>query len=136
MRWATKENAGQLGVLYKDNKNRSIIRGFDGEDIPLGARKVYLTRDQFGIYIDGVYFEIEKLGKGERQMCLRLVGNPSDHNYHQEIDELSDFVRKRQAEIVGNILISPEDKKVMESNVGTLNKEMAFLREDLLKLEE
>ena len=136
MRWATKENAGQLGIIYKDSKKRSIIRSFDGADTPPGARQVYLTRDQFGIYIDGVYFEIEKLGKGERQMGLRLVGNPSDHNYHREIDELSDFIRNRQAEIVGNILISPEDRKVMESNVGTLNKEMAFLREDLQKLEE
>ena len=69
-------------------------------------------------------------------MGLRLVGNPSDHNYHREIDDLSDFVRKRQTEIVDNILISPEDRKVMEANVGTLNKEMAFLREDLQKLEE
>jgi CBS domain containing-hemolysin-like protein len=39
-------------------------------------------------------------------------------------------------EIVGNILISPEDRKVMESNVGKLNKEMAFMREDFQKLEE
>lgn len=136
MRWATKENAGQLGVLYKDSKKRSIIRCFDGADTPPNSRQVYLTRDQFGIYIDGVYFEIEKLGRGEKQMRLRLVGNPSERNYHQEIDELADFIRKRETEIAGNILLSSEDKKVMEANVHTLNKELAFLREDLQKLEE
>jgi hypothetical protein len=136
MRWATKENAGQLGVLYKDSKKRSIIRSFDGADTPTNSRQVYLTRDQFGIYVDGVYFEIEKLGIGEKQMHLRLVGNPSERNYHQEIDELADFIRKREVEIAGNILLSPEDKKVMEANVRTLNKELAFLREDLQKLEE
>lgn len=136
MRWATKENAGQLGVIYRDSKKRSIIRCFDGADTPPNSRQVYLTRDQFGIYIDGVYFEIEKLGKGEKQMRFRLAGNPSERNYHQEIDELGDFIRKREAEITGNILLSPEDKKVMEANVRTLNKELAFLREDLQKLEE
>ena len=69
-------------------------------------------------------------------MHLRLVGNPSERNYHQEIDELADFIRKREVEIAGNILLSPEDKKVMEANARTLNKELAFLREDLQKLEE
>jgi hypothetical protein len=39
-------------------------------------------------------------------------------------------------EIANNILISPADRKVMEANVRTLNKELAFMREDLQKLEE
>ena len=136
MRWATKENAGQLGVLYKDSKKRSIIRCFDGNDTPPNSRQVYLTRDQYGIYIDGVYFEIEKLGRGERQVLPRKTGTQSNHKYHQEIEELSDFIRKRETEIAANILISPADKKVMETNVRTLNKELAFIREDVQKLEE
>ena len=136
MRRTTKENAGQLGVLYKDSNKRSIIRSFDGADTPPNSRQVYLTRDQNGIYIDGVYFEIEKLGRGEKQMLPRKTGKQSNHNYHQEIEELADYIRNRVTEIDNNILISPADRKVMEANVRTLNKELAFMREDLQKLEE
>ena len=73
MRKATKENAGQLGVFYRDPKKpeRSIIRCYDGTDYPKGARQVYLTRDEEGIYIDGVYFKIEKLDKGESQAMFQ-----------------------------------------------------------------
>lgn len=137
MRWTTAENAGQLGVLYKDRKKpqRSIIRGYDGADIPAGARNVYLTRNEAGIYIDGVYFEIEKLGKGEKQSLPQKNNIQTNRNYHQEIEGLADIIRKREEEIAGNILVSPSDKKVMESNVKTLFRELAYMREDLQKLE-
>ena len=69
-------------------------------------------------------------------MLPRKTGKQSNHNYHQEIEELADYIRNRVTEIDNNILISPADRKVMEANVRTLNKELAFMREDLQKFEE
>lgn len=42
MRGKSKENTGKLGVLYKDpdDPKRTIIRCYDGADIPQGARTV------------------------------------------------------------------------------------------------
>ena len=96
---------------------------------------MYLTRNEAGIYIDGVYFEIEKLGKGEKQSLPQKNNIQTNRNYHQEIEGLADIIRKREEEIAGNILVSPSDKKVMESNVKTLFRELAYMREDLQKLE-
>jgi MoxR-like ATPase len=136
MRRATKENAGQLGVIYKDSNKRTIIRCYNGADTPPDAKQAYLTRDKHGIYINGVYFEIEKLGRNERQTILKKTGMLSGRDYHKEIDAISNLIRKRKEEISDNILISPTDKKVMDTHVATLNKELAFLREDTEKLEE
>ena len=69
-------------------------------------------------------------------MLPRKTGSQSNRNYHQEIEELADYIRNRETEIANNILISSADRKVMEANVRTLNKELAFMREDLQKLEE
>ncbi len=138
MRDYTKANAGQMGVIYKDPKapKRSIIRCYDGTDTPPGARTVSLTRDQDGIYIDGVFFEIEKLKPGEEQQLPKEKGVVSDRNYYLEIESLGDRIRKRVEEINGNMFGSPTDKKTMEEFAKMRYQELAKMRFDVLKIED
>ena len=137
MRKATKENAGQLGVIYRDPKKpeRSIIRCYDGTDYPKGARQVYLTRDEEGIYIDGVYFKIEKLDKGESQAMFQERGKVSERDFYQEIEHLGSDIMLRKEQILSNILISQKDKQVITEIINTLMKEVAYTRQDIEKLE-
>ena len=138
MRSKTKENVGQMGVIYKDKKNpkRSIIRSYDGADTPQGARNVSLTRDPDGIYIDGVYFKIEKLEAGEKQQLPDTVGIVTNRDYFLEIEYLGDRIRKRVEEVNDNLFISQIDKKTMEEYANTRYQELAKMRYDMLKLEE
>ena len=138
MREHTKENAGQLGVIYKDpmDNKRSIIRSFDGADTPKEARTVSLTRDHDGIYIDGVYFKIEKLEPGEKQQLPDPKGVVTNRNYFQEIEYLADRIGKRVEEVKGNMFVSPSDKKTIEAYAQSIYQELARMRYDVLKLEE
>ena len=137
MRYATKENAGQIGVLYRDGKDskRMIIRGFDGADIPKGARKVYLTRDDKHIFIDGVRFEIERLAAGEKQQTFAPKGTPTDRDYYQEIEQLAVAIRAREAVVNDNIFLSTDDRKETTDYLKELYSEIALTREDIQKLE-
>lgn len=138
MRMKNKESTGQLGVIYKDPKDpkRSIIRSFDGADTPKEARTVSLTRDQSGIYIDGVYFKIEKLEPGEKQQLPAPEGVVTDRNYFLEIEYLGDRIGKRVEEVKGNMFASPSDKKTIEAYTQSIYQELAKMRYDVLKLEE
>ncbi len=138
MRIKTRENKGQAGVIYKDPyaPRRSIIRCYDGADTPPGARTVSLTRDQDGIYIDGTYFLIEKLGAGETQQLPRPTGMVSDRNYFLEIEYLGDCIGKRVEKVNNNMFVSQADKKCMEEFVRSRYQELARMRHDVLKLEE
>jgi MoxR-like ATPase len=138
MRSKTKENVGQMGVIYKDPKNpkRSIIRSYDGADFPDGARQVSLVRDADNLYIDGVQFEIEKLAPGERQQLPVARGKVSDRNYFAELDELGDKVRKREEEIRGNIFLSKDDRDELTGYLKGFYQEMALTREEIGKLDD
>ncbi len=138
MRQYTQKNAGQMGVIYKDpnDSKRSIIRSYDGADTPQGARTVSLTRDKNGIYIDGVYFEIEKLKTGEQQQLPTPKGTVTDRNYFLEIEYFSDRISKRVEEVQDNMFVSPADKKTMETYAQAIYQELAKMRYDVLKLEE
>ena len=138
MRMKTKGNAGQLGVIYKDPNapKRSIIRSYDGVDLPQGARTVSLIRDLDGLYIDGVYFKIETLEPGQKQQLPDPKGVVTDRNYFLEIEYLGDQIRKRVEEVKGNMFVSPTDKKTMEAFAQTRYHELAKMRHDVLKLEE
>ena len=138
MRQYTQKNAGQMGVIYKDpnDSKRSIIRSYDGANTPQGARTVSLTRDKNGIYIDGVYFEIEKLKTGEQQQLPTPKGTVTDRNYFLEIEYFSDRIGKRVEEVQDNMFVSPADKKTMETYATAIYQEMAKMRYDVLKLEE
>ena len=138
MRQSSRENAGQAGVIYKDpnNPQRSIIRTYDGSDMPQGASSVYLTRDEECIYINGVRFYIETLGRGEQQALPTKKGSVSGRDFYQELEELSTHIRQRTDGIHDNIFVSEADKKEVDEFVKNLFTEIAHTRQDMEKLED
>ena len=138
MRQASRENAGQSGIIYKDpnNPQRSIIRTYDGSDMPRGASSVYLTRDEECIYINGVRFYIETLGRGEQQTLPTKKGSVSGRDFYEELEQLSTQIRQRTDAIHGNIFVSEADKKEVDEFVKNLFTEIAHTRQDMEKLEE
>ena len=138
MRQSSRENAGQAGVIYKDpnNPQRSIIRTYDGSDMPQGANSVYLTRDEECIYINGVRFYIETLGRGEKQVLPTKKGSVSGRDFYQELEELSTHIRQRTDGIHDNIFVSEADKKEVDEFVNNLFTEIAHTRQDMEKLED
>ncbi|UKK55212.1 AAA family ATPase [Prevotella sp. E2-28] len=138
MRLASRENAGQAGIIYKDpnNPQRSIIRTYDGSDMPRGASSVYLTRDEECIYINGVRFYIETLGRGEQQTLPTKKGSVSGRDFYEELEQLSTQIRQRTDAIHGNIFVSEADKKEVDEFVKNLFTEIAHTRQDMEKLEE
>ena len=138
MRQSSRENAGQAGVIYKDpnNPQRSIIRTYDGSDMPQGASSVYLTRDEECIYINGVRFYIETLGRGEQQALPTKKGSVSGRDFYQELEELSTLIRQRSDGIHDNIFVSEADKKEVDEFVKNLFTEIAHTRQDMEKLED
>ena len=138
MRQASRENAGQAGVIYKDpnNPQRNIIRSYDGEDTPHGSNSVYLTRDEECIYINGVRFYIETLARGEQQSMPQKRGNISGRDYFKEIEDMSTGIRQRTDSINANIFVSIQDKKEVDNYVKSLFTEIAHTRQDLEKLED
>ena len=138
MRQASRENAGQAGIIYKDPNNlqRSIVRTYDGSDMPRGASSVYLTRDEECIYINGVRFYIETLGRGEQQTLPTKKGSVSGRDFYEELEQLSTQIRQRTDAIHGNIFVSETDKKEVDEFVKNLFTEIAHTRQDMEKLEE
>jgi len=138
MRRASRENAGQAGIIYKDPNNlqRSIIRTYDGSDMPRGASSVYLTRDEECIYINGVRFYIETLGRGEQQTLPTKKGSVSGRDFYEELEQLSTQIRQRTDAIHGNIFVSEADKKEVDEFVKNLFTEIAHTRQDMEKLED
>ena len=138
MRQASRENAGQAGIIYKDpnNQQRSIIRTYDGSDMPRGASSVYLTRDEECIYINGVRFYIETLGRGEQQTLPTKKGSVSGRDFYEELEQLSTQIRQRTDAIHGNIFVSEADKKEVDEFVKNLFTEIAHTRQDMEKLED
>ena len=131
-------NAGVRAVMYPDPKvaGRTIIRRYQGDDVPRGARQVNLTRSDKHIFIDGVRFEIETLKRGEVQTLLPVQNkNVSGRDFHREVDELSDAVNKREKEIEDNLFVSEADKKVMHEITQAIYTEIAYTRYELQKLE-
>ena len=138
MQRSSGRNVGQAGVLYKDPRNpqRSIVRGYAGDDTPAGSSTVYLTRDEECIYINGVRFYIETLARGERQPMPQKRGSTSGRDYYQEIEDMGAGIRHRTEGINANMLISAQDKKEVADYVQRLFTEMAHTRQDLEKLED
>ena len=138
MRQSSRENAGQSGIIYKDpnNPQRSIIRTYDGSDMPKDASSVYLTRDEECIYINGVRFYIETLGRGEQQALPTKKGSVSGRDFYQELEELSTKIRQRTDGIHDNIFVSEADKKEVDEFVKNLFTEIAHTRQDMEKLED
>ena len=138
MRQKSRENAGQAGIIYKDpdHPQRSIIRAYDGSDTPRGASPVYLTRDEECIYINGVRFYIETLGRGEQQSLPTKKGCLSGRDFYEELEQLSTQIRQRTEAINGNIFVSEADKKEVDEFVKKLFTEIAHARQDMEKLDD
>lgn len=134
---ASKENVGRLGVLYKDPKDptRSIIRGYDGADTPKDSRNVNLSRNEDGIFIDGVFFKIEKLKRGEKQASLNMTGIISGREYHHEIEMLVNNIEERKEMVLENLFLSNSDKKTIDSYIRSLLLELSHMHVDAMKLE-
>lgn len=131
-------NAGVRAVIYPDPKvsGRTIIRQYQGADVPRGARQVNLTRSDKHIFIDGVRFEIETLKRGEVQVLLPAKNKSvSGRDFHREVDELSDAISKREKDIEENLFVSEPDKKVLHEITQTIYTEIAYTRYELQKLE-
>ena len=134
----SKTGAGIRAVIYRDPKDsvRSIIRLYQGSDMPRDARPVNLSRSDKHIFIDGVRFEIETLKRGETQTLLPVQNrNVSGRDFHAEVDELSTAISNREREIEDNIFVSDADKKVLKEYTQTLFTEIAYTRYELQKLE-
>ena len=103
---------------------------------PRGASSVYLTRDEECIYINGVRFYIETLGRGEQQTLPTKKGSVSGRDFYEELEQLSTQIRQRTDAIHGNIFVSETDKKEVDEFVKNLFTEIAHTRQDMEKLEE
>ncbi len=136
MREQKAGKTGQLGVLYKDPKKpeRTIIRCYDGADFPKGARQVSLVRDEDHLYIDGVRFEIEKLGRGETQQIPMAKGKISDRDYYAELETIGDEVRRLEEQISENIFLSASDHQEIHQYLKGVYMELAKTREELSRL--
>jgi len=131
-------NAGVRAVIYPDPKvsGRTIMRQYQGADVPRGARQVNLARSDKHIFIDGVRFEIETLKRGEVQVLLPAKNKSvSGRDFHREVDELSDAISKREKDIEENLFVSEPDKKVLHEITQTIYTEIAYTRYELQKLE-
>ena len=137
MRHASRENAGQAGVLYKDPRDpkRTIVRGFDGTS-PKDSTSVYLTRGEDCIYINGVRFFIETLLPGEKQALPAKRGAMSGRDYYQELEAMCSAIRQRTDNVTDNILLSEQDQKEVADFVQNLLVEIAHTRQDLEKLDD
>jgi MoxR-like ATPase len=104
--------------------------------MPKDASSVYLTRDEECIYINGVRFYIETLGRGEQQALPTKKGSVSGRDFYQELEELSTKIRQRTDGIHDNIFVSEADKKEVDEFVKNLFTEIAHTRQDMEKLED
>ena len=56
-------------------------------------------------------------------------------DYPREIDALAEQVAAMEKAVADSLLLSPEEKKHISAYLKDIYKSMAFLRQDLLKLE-
>ena len=94
------------------------------------------TRDEECIYINGVRFYIETLGRGEQQTLPTKKGSVSGRDFYEELEQLSTQIRQRTDAIHGNIFVSEADKKEVDEFVKNLFTEIAHTRQDMEKLED
>ncbi len=128
-------------VLYNDKRNpkATIIRAFDADGrMPIGSRPVTLARDNDNIYIDGVRFDVEKTQKDNSEELISSKDDDTEtiRDYSKEIDLLADNLRELQKNIENNIFVSEEDKECIRQYLKDFFKEIAFTRQDTMKLYE
>lgn len=123
------------GILYQDRKrkNVNIIRTYDGSfGAPLGSAPVMLNRDDDHVYILGDRFAIEKTN--ERTLPLGTDAQDSGRDYEQEIDSFAEDLKAMEQHIDENIFIADDDKQRVAEYVREIYRDVAFTRQDILKL--
>jgi len=117
-------------------KEYQTLFGTVSQEATSAGSGIIISQDDDNIYIDGVKFEIEKLGRGEEQKIPVIKENASGRDYFTELETLSDKVRKREEEIKGNIFLSPDDDRELSDYLKGVYTEMAKTRGELAKLDE
>ncbi|MDO4992997.1 MAG: AAA family ATPase [Prevotellaceae bacterium] len=134
--WATRGNA-QQGVLIEDENRRGykFIRAYSGDYNTARGYSVNLTRDKDHLLINGVRFEIEKLGRGEMNGSLVTKPTALKHDYFAEIESLTDRLRYWQNAVAEHLFVSEEDRNVVEQFLKGIYSDIANTRMDIGKLE-
>ena len=125
----------EQGILYRDKRNpkATVIRTY-ADKMPVGARPVNLTRDDKNIYIDGVRYEVEQCGKNTSEQAPMAENAEQPRDYAAEIDRLADQLQQLQDGIKANMMVAQEDVSEMEIYLKDFYKELAFTRQDIMKL--
>ena len=123
------------GILYQDGKRKgvNVIRTYDGSfGAPLGSAPVMLNRDDDHVFILGDRYAIEKTS--EATLPLGADAQDSGRDYGKEIDALADCLKGMESRITDNVFIADDDKRQVAEYVRTIYRDIAFTRQDTLKL--
>lgn len=123
------------GILYQDGKSKgaNILRAYDGSfGAPLGSAPVMLNRDEDHVYVLGDRYAIEKTTVAKLPLGAEM--HDSGRNYEREIDDLADELKRMEKGIQENIFVSEDDKRRVAEYVREIYQNVAFTRQDTLKL--
>ena len=135
---SSKRRLGERGLIYKENtdEHKSMIRLYDPKNrtgsLPEGWRLTNLMRDDDYLYLDGVRYEIEKIGDDDKQTFPNNQLEPPKDFYH-EIEDICTQIKDIQNGLAANLFYHPGDKKYIRDFVEKLNKEIAITRVDISK---
>lgn len=134
--WATRGNA-QQGIIMEDRDHRGLkyIRAYDRENSSGKGYSINLTRDQDHLYIDGVQFDIEKLGKDEQNASLITQPRSIEHDYYAEIEQITSGIRNIEMRISENMFVAETDQKHVKDFLKDIYSDIASTRMDFGKLE-
>ena len=135
---SSKRSLGGRGLIYKENTNeqKSMIRLYDPKNrtgsLPEGWRLTNLMRDDDCLYLDGVKYEIEKIGDDDKQTGpYNQLEPPKD--FYKEIEDICTQIKNKQNGLALNMFYNPRDKKDICEFVEKLNKEIAITRVEISK---
>ena len=134
----TKRRLGERGLVYREHTDepKSMIRLYDPKNrtgsLPEGWRLTNLMRDDDHIYLDGVKYEMEKIGDDEKQTSPNNQLEPPK-DFYNEIEDICTQIKNIQNGLASNMFYNPGDKKDIRDFVEKLNKEIAITRVDVSK---
>ena len=135
---SSKRSLGERGLIYKEqsDKQKSMIRLYDPKNrtgsLPVGWRLTNLLRDDDHLYLDGVKYEIEKIGDDDKQTSPNNQMEPPK-DFYKEIEDICTQINNTQNGLASNLFYNPEDKKDIRDFVEKLNKEIAITRVEISK---
>jgi hypothetical protein len=89
-------------------------------------------RDDDCLYLDGVKYEIEKIGDDDKQTGpYNQLEPPKD--FYKEIEDICTQIKNKQNGLALNMFYNPRDKKDICEFVEKLNKEIAITRVEISK---